>query len=122
MRLLLDEQYSREIAEQLRDRGHDVTAVKEDPELEGLDDEPLFRKARDDRRERNRDREGGPNYYIVRRHRVGEALLGLTRRMWAGHSRSPSKAAKLLGVKPSNVYSMISNGPGGPGNLRMAQG
>ena len=50
MRLLLDEQYSREIAEQLRERGHDVTAVKEHPELEGIDDEPLLRQARDDRR------------------------------------------------------------------------
>lgn len=50
MRLLLDEQYSPEIAEQLRHRGHDVTAVKEDPELVGLDDELLLRKAREDRR------------------------------------------------------------------------
>lgn len=50
MRLLLDEQYRREIAEQLRDLGHDVTAVEEHPELEGIDDEPLLRQARDDRR------------------------------------------------------------------------
>ena len=47
---MLDEQYSREIAEQLRDRGHDVTAVKEVPVPEGVDDEPLLRRARDDRR------------------------------------------------------------------------
>lgn len=47
MRLLLDEHYSREIAEQLRERGHDVTAVTEDPALEGLDDEPLLRLARE---------------------------------------------------------------------------
>ena len=42
MRLLLDEHYSREIAERLRERGHDVIAVKEDAALEGLDDEPLL--------------------------------------------------------------------------------
>ena len=47
MRLLLDEHYSREIAAQLRERGHDVTAVKEDAALEGLDDEPLLNVARD---------------------------------------------------------------------------
>jgi predicted nuclease of predicted toxin-antitoxin system len=47
LRLLLDEHYSREIAEQLRERGHDVTAVKEDPALEGLGDEPLLNAARD---------------------------------------------------------------------------
>jgi Domain of unknown function (DUF5615) len=50
LRLLLDEHYSREIAEQLRERGHDVTAVKEDPTLEGLDEEPLLSLARDQSR------------------------------------------------------------------------
>jgi predicted nuclease of predicted toxin-antitoxin system len=47
LRLLLDEHHSREIAEQLRERGHDVTAVKEDVNLEGLDDELLLSLARD---------------------------------------------------------------------------
>ena len=42
MRLLLDEQYSPEIAQQLRDAGYDVTAVKRDPTLEQLADEPLL--------------------------------------------------------------------------------
>lgn len=68
-----------------------------------------WRQARKDQRERNRDREGGPNYYTVRRHRVGGALLSLTRRMLMGQVLSPSKAAKLLGVKPSNVFSMVNN-------------
>ena len=47
MRLLLDEHYSRETAGRLRERGHDVIAVKEDAALEGLDDEPLLTLARD---------------------------------------------------------------------------
>mgnify|MGYP001381319288 CR=1 FL=1 len=81
-----------------------------------------WRQGREDQRARNRDREGGPNYYVVRRHRVGAALLGLTRRMLAGRVLSPSKAAKLLGVKPSNVYNMVYNGSGDPGALRTAQG
>lgn len=80
-----------------------------------------WRQARADQRERNRDREGGPNYYVVRRHRVGGALLNLTRRMLAGQVLSPSKAAKLLGVKPSSVYSMVSSGAGRP-PLATAQG
>lgn len=42
MRLLLDELYSKRIAEELRARGHDVVAVTERPELEGLKDAELF--------------------------------------------------------------------------------
>lgn len=45
MRLLLDEQYSPEIAEQLSRRGYDVVAVKGNRELEGMADEPLLRVA-----------------------------------------------------------------------------
>ena len=34
-----------------------------------------WQRARTARREQNRDRDGGPSYYIVRRHRLGAALL-----------------------------------------------
>ena len=45
MKLLLDEHYSRRIAEQLRDEGHDVSAVQERPDLRGVDDSDLLRHA-----------------------------------------------------------------------------
>jgi hypothetical protein len=42
LRLLLDEHYSHAIAEQLRNRSHDVVAVTERPDLAGLTDAALF--------------------------------------------------------------------------------
>ena len=50
MRLLLDEHYPNEIAEQLRRLGHDVEAVQERPELQGLADADLLRLAAADGR------------------------------------------------------------------------
>jgi len=42
VKLILDELYSKQIAEQLRENGHDVDSVKERAELEGLSDQELF--------------------------------------------------------------------------------
>ena len=42
MRLILDEMYPPVVAEQLRSRGHDVIAVKEEESLIGLSDAALF--------------------------------------------------------------------------------
>ncbi|NKB49848.1 MAG: ImmA/IrrE family metallo-endopeptidase [Alphaproteobacteria bacterium] len=58
-------------------------------------------------RERSRDTDGGPNYYVVRRHRVGASLINLVRRMTANGALTTSKAGKVLGVKPKNVEPMI---------------
>jgi hypothetical protein len=71
-----------------------------------------FRKqwlqARTDRRESARDQEGGPSYYVVRHHRLGHALVNLVRRTMADGILSPSKAAKVLGVKPINVQTLVN--------------
>lgn len=50
MKLLLDELYAKQIAEQLRTAGHDVVSVKERADLEGLRDEQLFRLMPTERR------------------------------------------------------------------------
>ena len=42
MRLCLDEHYASQIAIALRERGREVTAISERPELRGLEDRPLL--------------------------------------------------------------------------------
>ena len=59
-------------------------------------------------RERNRAKDGGPNWYIVRRHRLGPALLAVARQGIADGSLTPTRAARMLGVKPMAVYPLLA--------------
>jgi Zn-dependent peptidase ImmA (M78 family) len=58
--------------------------------------------------ERTKRVEGGPNYYVVRRHRIGDALLGLVRRSLDEGTITYTKASRVLGVRPRNVESLLS--------------
>ena len=62
---------------------------------------------RERRRERARETEGGPDYYVVRRHRLGTALVELTARLVASGALTTSKAGAVLDVKPQNVAGVI---------------
>ena len=64
-------------------------------------------KARLKRRERAREQEGGPSFYVVRAHRVGAALLHLVGRMVSAGALTTSKAGKVLGVKPKQVQVLL---------------
>lgn len=66
--------------------------------------------------ERRREKEiakikktSGPSYYVVRRHRLGSAMLDFARRSMDAGTLSPARAAKALGVKPRSVYPLLSN-------------
>lgn len=67
----------------------------------------LWLEQRDRQRQLAKQQEGGPNYYTVRRHRVGRALLDLIARMTARGAITSTKAGKVLGVKPHNVFDML---------------
>ncbi len=58
---------------------------------------------------------GGPNYYVVRRHRLGKALLGLVSRSLGEGLLTPTKAGLLLGVKPRNVDPLVFGEASGRG-------
>lgn len=66
-----------------------------------------WRSDRDRTRDQARAKEGGPNFYTVRRHRLGERITGLVRRMMAADALSTSKAARILGVKSHQVQNLL---------------
>lgn len=68
----------------------------------------LWQKERADRKERDRRKENGPTYYVVRRHRLGRALLDFVQRSMSAGTLTPVKAAKVLGVKPRSVYPLLT--------------
>lgn len=53
------------------------------------------------------DDDGGPSYYIVKRYRSGKALIDLVSRLVESGNLTPTKAGKVLGIKPSNVYQLL---------------
>jgi Zn-dependent peptidase ImmA (M78 family)/transcriptional regulator with XRE-family HTH domain len=66
----------------------------------------------DMRARREKDEESangsGPRYYVVKRHRLGNALLDTIRRSLGDGAISYTKAAQVLGVKPRNVDPLIN--------------
>ena len=58
-------------------------------------------------RERNRERDGAPSACVVRRSRLGRALVDVVRRTLRDNALTHTKAAKLLGVKPGAVEPLL---------------
>ncbi|SOZ71247.1 putative Zn peptidase (plasmid) [Cupriavidus taiwanensis] len=70
-----------------------------------------FRKAWEQekaaKKKAGQNEEGGPNYYVVRRHKVGSALVEIVRRAMAEGFVTPTKAGRVLGVRPNNVEALV---------------
>lgn len=60
-------------------------------------------------RDKNRNSDGGPNYYIVRRHRLGDALLRFVGHGLRADAVTHTTAAKVLGVRPGAVEPLLSS-------------
>ncbi len=65
----------------------------------------FLQRAQDRAASRNQD--SGPSYYMVRRHRLGTALLQFVNRTMAEGVLTTSKAGAILGVKPQNIQSLM---------------
>ena len=59
-------------------------------------------------KEKNNNSESGPNYYTVRRHRLGEALLRFVGHGLRADAVTHTTAAKVLGVRPGAVEPLLS--------------
>jgi Zn-dependent peptidase ImmA (M78 family) len=73
----------------------------------------IWHREKVSRKEKRKNNENGPNYYVVKRHRLGRALLNLVDRSIGAGILTPSKAAKVLGVKARSVYPLLKI-PGRP--------
>lgn len=68
-----------------------------------------WQAGRDERREATREAAGGPNYYVVRRHRLGNALLKVVDRTLEQGLLTPTKAGTVLGVNARSVAPLLSS-------------
>lgn len=71
-----------------------------------------WRANRERERLRHKEREGGPSYYVVRRHRIGDGLMGTVSYLLHSGALTTSRAARVLGVKPKNVAQLLSGATG----------
>jgi Zn-dependent peptidase ImmA (M78 family)/transcriptional regulator with XRE-family HTH domain len=62
-------------------------------------------------------KEGGPSFYVVRQYRLGDALMDVVRRTIRENRLTHTKAAKILGVKPGTVESLIRHYEKTPASL-----
>lgn len=75
----------------------------------------LWMDSRDSRRRKSKTAKGGPDYYVVRRHRLGNALMQATARLMAAGALTTTKAGRVLGVKPKNVQNLLTTELGSVG-------
>jgi Zn-dependent peptidase ImmA (M78 family) len=59
------------------------------------------------KQERAKQKEGGPNYYVVRRHRLGLVMIDVVGGFLAEGALTTIKAARVLGVAPNNLMTLL---------------
>ena len=73
-----------------------------------------FKKALEEQADAERGRDdgldGGPDDYVVGRHRIGKALIDFVDRMMKEEGLSVTKAGKVFGVRALNVHALIERG------------
>jgi len=81
-----------------------------------------WRAAKAQEKAKAKETEGGPSYYVVKQHKLGNALIGIVHRTLRDNLLSHTKAAKVLGVKTSSVEPLLRRFEGGHGALFSGSG
>ena len=67
-------------------------------------------RERETHRQRSRETDtGGPSYYVVKRHRLGQGLMRTAARLMQDGALSTYKAGQVLGVKPTQVQRLFAD-------------
>jgi Zn-dependent peptidase ImmA (M78 family) len=71
-----------------------------------------WRLHRQREKDKARENDSGPNYYVVRRHRLGDALLEVVGRNLRADTITHTTAARVFGVRPGAVEGLLAGVPG----------
>lgn len=66
-----------------------------------------WRQRRSEIKQENRETEGGPSFYTIKKYRLGQALVALVHRQVRSDAMTHSKAAKVLGVRAPTVEPLL---------------
>lgn len=61
-------------------------------------------------KKRNKDQSSRPSYFVIRRNKLGNALVNFAERMMHSGALTSTKAGLLLGVKPLKVHKLFQFG------------
>ena len=109
MRLLLDEMYPVALADQLRARGHDVSAVTGRPELRSLPDADVFGVAQTERRAVVTENIGDFTRIVDAADLRGEAHFGL---VLIDPTKYPRGRQRTIGRLVKGLDRLLSEYPG----------
>lgn len=68
-----------------------------------------WRLHKEKKKKEAREKDGGPNYYVVSKYRLGSALVEYVSRMFHSGELATNEAARVLGVKPRQIEPLIMN-------------
>lgn len=69
-----------------------------------------LQRLRQREKDKKEGKKGGPSYYVLKRDRLGSALLNLVRQTIKTGALSYTRAARLLAVKATNVAPLLNDG------------